>query len=242
MLSQSREIASFLFPSRCLACDRNPVTQFFRGGVCGSCWRALPPPDPWRCERCDESLPGVEPSLCGRCLIDPPAFESLRAAAPYRGSAREILRGFKFRSADYLGARMASAMEKRLSPPPSFEEVVAIPATARGRRRRGYHPAEVLAVALCHRLGHDLSRERLEKTRETEIQSRLPASRRAANVRGAFRVRGRPARSLLLVDDIATSGATARECTRLLRAAGAEHIFVWCFARASRNDIEPETS
>ena len=236
-----RAAAAYLLPARCLACDLRTVERSFRGGVCDACWSAVPWPPDDRCLVCDEPLPAAGAARCGRCVIDPPAFRSLRAAAPYRGSARTILLAFKFRGADYLGARLADVVIERVASgaagirPP--DEVVAVPATARSIRRRGYHPADLLGRAIARRLGAPFVR-RLEKARETERQSGLPLARRRQNVRGAFRVRGRPPRRVLLVDDVATSGMTARECAVRILGAGAEHVDVWCFARASRDDFE----
>lgn len=242
MCELSRAAAGFLLPSRCLACGRGEVDAFFRGGVCRACWEELPYPDEGRCARCDESLPAAPAAeRCGRCLLDPPRFNRLIAAAPYRDSARQILLAFKFRGADYLGERLAEEMLRRL-PPAGRVEVAAVPATNRARRARGYHPAEVLAVAIARRLGMPFRRELLTKVRETRVQSRVPASGRAANVRRAFRVDARPSGDVLLVDDVATSAATARECARRLDAAGARPITVWCFARSSRSDIVREVS
>jgi ComF family protein len=174
-------------------------------------------------------------------VIDPPLFRSLRAAAPYRGSARTILLAFKFRGADYLGERLAEVVVGRLTIPGDagsrIAEVAAVPATSRSVRSRGYHPAELLARALSRHLAIPFVR-RLRKVRETERQSGLPLARRRQNVRGAFRANGRPARTVLLVDDVATSGQTARECCAALIAGGAEQVDVWCFARASRDDFE----
>jgi ComF family protein len=224
----------------CLACRQSPTEDFFRGGVCGTCWQSLPVPAATRCGRCDEALTGSEDGApCGRCLLDPPDFERLCAAVAYGGSARRILLAFKFEGADYLGARMAGEMDQRLDAP-AADEVAAVPSTPRARRARGYHPAETLAAALARRLRIPFAPERLVKVRDTEIQSRVPASGRAANVRGAFRARGSASRRVLLVDDVATSGATARECARRLVAAGAHSVIVWCFARASRTDLAPE--
>ena len=236
----ARSAARFLLPSVCLSCRRREVAELFRGGVCAACWASLPVPETDRCVRCDETLPGApEGAVCGRCLLDPPAFERLRAAAPYVGPARQILLAFKFQGADYLGARMAEAMAGRLGTPDALE-IAAVPATPRGRRARGYHPAAVLAAALARRLGLPFSPDRLVKLRETEIQSRVPAAGRASNVRRAFGVRGTPSARVLLVDDVATSGATARECAARLARAGARSIAVWCFARASRADLAVE--
>jgi predicted amidophosphoribosyltransferase len=236
----ARAAAGFFLPSRCLACAACDVDEFFRGGVCGRCWDGLPAHDDRPlCGACGETLPAAPwTEVCGRCLLDPPAFEALHAAAPYRGAARGMLLAFKFRGADYLGPHLAETMVLRLPPPADCVEVAAVPATARARRARGYHPAEILAASVAKRLGLPFRRGLLRKTRETRVQSRVPAARRSANVHRAFRVEGRPAGGVLLVDDVATSGATARECARRLAAAGAGPVVVWCFARASRLDIE----
>ena len=204
--------------------------------MCEACWLGLPELETPRCAGCDEALPGGAPDArCGRCLLDPPPFDALCAAAPYSGSARRILLAFKFQGADFLAERLAAAMTERLAPG-AADEVAAVPATARKRRERGYHPAALLGGALARRLGVPFTENRLRKVRETERQSLLPLARRAANVRRAFAVSGSPARRVLLVDDVATSGATARECAARLRAAGAQSVVVWCFARASRTD------
>ncbi len=237
VIELARAAARFVLPSVCLACRGRDAEEFFRGGVCAACWESLPLPHSTRCERCDEALPGAPAAaVCGRCLIDPPDFERLRAAAPYVGSARTILLAFKFQGADYLAAHLAEILAARL-PEPRADEVAAVPSTRRARRQRGYHPAEALGAAVARRFGLRLTRGRLVKTRETQVQSRLPASQRPANVRRAFRVAGKPPPHVLLVDDVATSSATARECAARLAAAGARTVTVWCFARASRADI-----
>ena len=236
MIEVARAAAGFFLPSDCLACRERPVDRFLEGGVCAACWGGLPERADGRCARGDEALPEPgEPARCGRCVLDPPPFSALRAAAPYRGSARRIVIAFKFLGADYLGARLAAVMLGRLDPP-GAAEIVCVPATARSRRARGYHPPELLAAALSRRLRIPFARRRLVKRRETEVQSRLPLAERASNVRLAFRAAGRPAGHVLLVDDVATSGATARECSRRLAEAGARRVDVWCFARASRSD------
>jgi predicted amidophosphoribosyltransferase len=90
---------------------------------------------------------------------------------------------------------------------------------------------------VARRLRLPLARRGLVKIRETEVQSLLPASARVSNVARAFRAPRPAAGHVLLVDDVATSGATARECARRLARAGARAVTVWCFARASRSDL-----
>lgn len=197
----------------------------------------LPPAH--RCATCDEPIPDERTPLCGRCLLAPPAFSALRAAAAHRGAARRILLAFKFRGADYLAPHLAALMADRiaLAEPPAA--VTAVPATRRARRASD-HAAELLAAAVAARLRRSFAPGLIEKTRETARQSRLPLSRRETNVRGAFRARRACRGTILLVDDVATSGATARECARRLRGAGADRVLVWCFARAGRGDIDLE--
>ena len=159
----------------------------------------------------------------------------MRAAAPYWGSGRTILLAFKFRGADYLARHLAGVLAGRLAPAPAADEVTAVPATARDRRRRD-HAAELLGEAVARQLRLPFLAGRLQKVRSTKRQSSLPLESRAENVRGAFRATRRAPRRILLVDDIATSGSTARACAGALLRAGAETVDVWCFARASRDD------
>ena len=229
-----RAAAAFLFPSACLACDTRRVEDLRAGGICRECWALLPKLAAARCGICDEPLPALEAETCGRCLLDPPPFSRLRSAAPYRGTARAALIAFKFRSAVYLADHLACRMAARLEGD-DFDEVVPVPATTATRLRRD-HAADLLGHALARRLGRRFSPTRLRKLRRTARQSGLRADRRAANVRGAFRARGTVGRRVLLVDDVATSGSTARECARALLAGGARSVEVAVFARATRDD------
>jgi predicted amidophosphoribosyltransferase len=237
-----RAAADFLLPSRCLACESAPVVELFRGGVCSGCWASLPQPAGPLCAVCDVPLPGAEADVCGRCRLDPPPFRALRAAAPYRGSARSILLAFKFRGADYLAPRLAQVAVGRIAGERNegcrADFVTAVPATRRARRRRGYQPAERLGEAIASRLGIRFEAGRIEKVRETPRQSGLPLADRRRNVARAFRAKNCASLRVLLVDDVATSGWTARESAAALVAAGAAEVNVWSFARASRDDSD----
>ncbi len=225
--------AALLFPSLCLVCGVSSVEEVRAGGVCAGCWDALPDPEPG-CVRCDDPVPALDAEVCGRCTLNPPAFRCLRSAAPYRGVARDLLIAFKFRGAAFLAPHLARRM-RLLYGGEKFDEVVPVPATGLSRLRRD-HPAELLAHAVAASIGATFRPRRLVKVRATRRQSGLPARLRAGNVRAAFAVRGAVPPRILLVDDVATSGATARECARALVAAGAREVDVWCFARATRED------
>jgi len=241
----SRDVARFLpaafdllFPSRCRSCGVRLVEDVRSGGVCRACWSALPSLPAERCPVCSEATPGaLEELACGRCAVDPPAFDVLRCAAPHAGSARSILIAFKFRGADDLADHLASRMIERCGGADAasrFYEVTCVPPGRLARWRRD-HAALLLAEAAARRLRLPFSPARLRKRRATKRQSALPAARRACNVRGAFEAHASP-RRVLLIDDVATSGATARECARALVRAGARRVEVWCFSRATRDD------
>jgi predicted amidophosphoribosyltransferase len=228
-------LGRFLFPPACLACDEGRAL-FRAGGVCPACWDALPPAAGTRCAICD--LPIAAPGaaalprpVCGRCLAEPPSYDTLRCPVVYADAARSVLKAYKYGGADYLAPRLAERMAEVLPGHAPDALFVPVPATARERRERGFFPAGNLASELARRSGGSFSRRLLVKTRETERQASLPLARRADNVRGAFRCRSAPS-SVVLVDDVATSGATLSSCARALKGRGAQRVDAVAFARA----------
>jgi ComF family protein len=227
-----RWLLEALLPARCFACGRDP--GLLRGGVCANCWEKMPERPPARCPLCDVTMPGGEsasPALCTRCSDRRPVFDRLAAAAPYRSVARSAVLALKFRGADYLGRHLARLMAERLETP-GAASVIGVPSTRRKRRTRGYNPADVLAREVARTLRLPLAPRMLMKVRETSTQSLLPLAERFANVQGAFRARSRVPKRVLLIDDVATSGATAASAARALREGGAREVLVWAFARA----------
>jgi predicted amidophosphoribosyltransferase len=227
-------VGAIVFPPACWSCESGG-SRPRRGGVCEACWDAILRPAGPRCSVCDLPLPagsaeGWEAPVCGRCLEDPPAFDTLRCPAVYDGPAREILKAFKYEGVDYLAPLLAERMAGAAAAA-AGAVVVAVPATRRERRGRGYFPAAELAGEVARASGRRLDARLLEKTRDTERQAGLPLSRRAGNVRGAFRARA-SAEAVLLVDDVATSGATLSACARELKRRGAERVDAVAFARA----------
>ena len=230
----ARSAGRFFFPSLCLCCGR-AAPRSLQGGVCAACWMLAAPSAGPRCDRCGQHVVWADPGRCGRCLLFPPEFRTLQALTSYRATARAILLAFKFRGADYLAPHLARRMAAGLELPDGIDEVVPVPAVARQRLRRD-HAAELLAAAVASELAIPLASNRVVKVRTTLRQSSLPLARRAENVRGAFQARRPVPRRILLVDDVATSCATARACARELLRGGAATVDVWCYARATRED------
>lgn len=231
-------LVDFLLPSACIACG----SRIAGGGlVCAPCRGRLRPPPAPRCERCDYPAgTGHRPGRpCLECLDWPEALRLARSAVALRPPADVLVHGLKYEGWRELAPLMAELMERRL--PTALDDldehvITCVPTSAAHRRRRGYDQAELLARALAARTGlpfaHLLARRRQKRT-----QVSLHPQQRMANVRDAFSLRsgaGQPAggRDVLLVDDVLTTGATARAAAETLARAGVGRVALVTFARA----------
>ncbi|QJA05589.1 ComF family protein [Thermosulfurimonas marina] len=220
-----RAVEAFFFPVRCLACGQ--WTE--KGPVCKDCYEKLP----WNRKSCPVCArpypPEVPPHPCGDCL-QPRAFDRVIAPLRYEPPVSEWLQGLKFREDFVLARDLAVLLKEALAKEGPFDLVIPVPLSPKRRRTRGFNQAALLA-----RWAFGGFEEILARRRETLPQSELPARERRRNVRGAFGLR-KPqdlsGKHILLVDDIFTTGATAEECARVLKRAGALRVTVAVVARA----------
>jgi predicted amidophosphoribosyltransferase len=221
------EAAEFLLPQRCLVCAR------FGGALHAHCLAGLPAAEGTRCHRCWRPGPGTWCERCATDGSDAPAFDGLRTPFVFAGDARRAILEAKFRGVTALLPPLASAAAGVVPDEWSVDVVIPIP-LARGRRRaRGYNQAGIVAVEVGCRLNLPVRVRWLRRVRETPAQAGLAAAARDRNLRGAFAVHGRdsvPA-SVLLVDDVTTTGATFEEATRALRLAGVHRVYAIALAR-----------
>jgi ComF family protein len=230
-------LGALLFPSACLLC-REGLDHPFEGPVCRDCLSRLPTIREPFCPRC--GLPyseGVEPGLCGTCRRGPRYFRTARAEFAYAGSVRECVHALKFGGRRRLGTVLGgrAARSRLISGEfPSAAAVVPVPLSRGRRRERGFNQADLIARAVAREARIPLRLRILKKTRERPPQAGLPASARRANVAAAYRahlplcLRGK---TLLLVDDVLTTGATVEAASRALLAAGAAAVDVLTLAR-----------
>jgi len=230
----SLTVLEFFLPRFCLFCGV-AVGEDAEVAVCPECeagieWVASPV-----CPCCGLIFPSREGAdrVCGACTTDPPPFARARAAAVYDGPAAEAIKRFKFnRRLVYL-----PVMQTWLKRPycrellEGADLVVPVPLHSRRLRARGFNQALLLARGLG---GAPVAREALVRVRHTAPQIGLNPKERRENVKAAFavpdsgQVKGK---NILLVDDLYTTGATVRECARVLRRAGAKRVDVLTVAR-----------
>lgn len=217
----AESLLNLLFPPRCPFCGRVQSAV----GICPVC---------------EKGLPWVEE---GKVLRQETG--NLRCAAPlwYEGLAREGLLGLKFRGTasgtEAMGETLARCAAEQFGG--EFDVVTWVPVSRKRLRKRGYDQSRLLAEAVC-RCWQTRPVRMLQKIVDNPPQSGLrDAAARRANVLGAYeavrpeRIRGK---RILLVDDICTSGATLRECIRVLEVAGAADVVCLAAAQTREHKVD----
>lgn len=201
------------------------------GALCPTCIARFAAPRP-RCERCALPLGAAAP-VCGECIADRPPFKRTVAAADYGFPWDRLVAAFKYGGRVELAATLASriAAAARDALPPNAL-LLPVPLSASRLAERGYNQAWELA----RRLALPADATLLQRPVESLHQATLSRAERQANLRSAFMVdpRRRAAvadRRVVLVDDVMTTGATAREAATTLLRAGAAAVDVWVLAR-----------
>lgn len=241
-----RRLSLRLLPPHCLLC-RAPGDNGRE--LCADCARDLP----WNrdhCVRCALPLPPTDVGgdrVCGDCQQHPPAFDRLIAPFRYAYPLDGMITRFKFHHDLAAGALLADLMAETLvetwseaSSPPGLAPIarptrmVPVPLHAKRLRERGYNQSLELAKRLAPALALRIDADALMRHRATAAQSELDAAARRRNVRDAFiadpaRVRDH---SIAVIDDVATTAATANECARALKQAGARSVIFFVIARA----------
>ncbi|MDD7445402.1 MAG: ComF family protein [Clostridiales bacterium] len=214
-----------------------------RGACCVACG-ALHTADGLLCERCQEELNKPLPprcpgcgrkgwaALCPECSATLPAgYLPFFAPFDYSGAAKALVRRLKYDcvldAALPLGRAMAAAL-----PAEPFDALVPVPLNAKRERERGFNQSRALCEVVSAHTGVPVL-DALVRTRYTKTQTHLSASEREANVRSVFEcaagVRGM---RIILVDDVRTTGATAKSCASVLLASGAERVILLAAASA----------
>ena len=222
-------------PSLCAVC-RGWGAQ----AVCGVCTDRFAVPVP-RCQRCASQVPeGVQ--VCGACLVDPPAFDGAIAGMDYAHPWSALITQFKFHAAldlaQALASQLLAAAQRTAAPLPDL--LLPVPLSAQRLRERGFNQAWELTRRVAHALHARADAHLLLRTQDSPHQLALPLDRRAANVRGVFAVEPLrrtelSGRTVAVIDDVMTTGATLGEIAKVLKQAGASRVDAWALARTPRH-------
>ncbi len=225
-----------LFAPRCAACDAPLECS---SPMCTPCTESLWPIEA-ACPRCALPIEGEHSVLCRRCRLR--GGPIARATAPFRygGELAVALRRLKYSDRADLARQLSPLFSTQLTVAAAIcDRLIPVPLHWRRRSARGYNQAQTLLLrGLPRQLRRKVDTSTLVRRLATAPQTGLAARVRADNVRNAFQIRRRRQRRLrgqtvLLFDDVVTTGATVRAAARTLLRAGAAQVIVFSVARAS---------
>jgi len=228
----------FLYPECCQLCERARATAA-EGFVCAACRAQVKQVEPPFCHRCGLPYDGdlTTEFECSNCRDVDLHFSTARAAVVYDGLVREVIHRYKYRRALWFEPFLAGLLVRAAVPALQGQRpscVVPVPLHPVKEREREFNQAARLAARLAEALQVPLNTNLLRRVSFTVTQTTLTRVQRAANMHGAFalqpgaRVKGL---TIVLVDDVLTTGATTSACARILRTAGAAEVCVWTAAR-----------
>jgi len=228
-------LGRLVYPPHCLVC-RRPTEEDEDRYLCRDCIGTVRFVSDPTCPKCGHEL-GPHTAAgprCVNCRNMPLRFERAVAAAHHTGAARHMVLALKFAGQKYQAFPLSKLLAARLNDtdiPGKVQLIVPVP-LHRGRlRSRGFDQAELLATELGERLRLPVATNIIRRIVNTPPQTRATSrAGRRANVKGAFRVRRFAGlirgKSLLLIDDVLTTGATTSECAGTLKRAGARRVYV----------------
>ncbi len=185
------------------------------------------------CLKCGEPLPTG--NTCQRCLHQPPVNQQLRSLAAFDGTLREAIHKLKYNRDMGLGEALSLPLIKFICELGwHFELVLPVPLSKERLRQRGYNQSSLLAYPIALFYNRPFVPNALRRVRDTPSQVGLSASQRLVNVKGAFRASEElvKSKSVLVIDDVTTTGATMQACSQAILQAGAKEVFGLTLARA----------
>lgn len=222
---------SAVYPSACPVC-RNPSDAFLHAPICANCWGTVKRYDGASCRVCAAPLVSEHSRICGECLRKAPPFSLVLSYGLYTGALSEAIHILKFSGLKRIAGPLGNLLLEL--PIPDADCIVPVPVTVRTLRDRGFNQTLLLSVILSKHLKIPVRMNSLFKKKETPPQIGLRAKERVDNLKNAFEVRERLGdRRIILVDDVMTTGATVRECSKVLLRAGAKEVVVVTLARSS---------
>ncbi len=238
-----------LYPHNCIICKTHLSTDNGHDHLCASCRQAITlnrPPFCLKCPRCIASqddqhhgLPAGQAGLCQECLHSSFDFNQAKSVSIYDNKMQYLIHLFKYGNRTGLknefGRMICAFLTAYRVDMSSYDMITAIPLHQTRLRERGYNQSELLTEEISNRFKIKQSCRNLVRVKPTKNQARLKKRERFTNIQGAFKIRNPEefdGASLLLIDDLFTTGATASEAARVLKEAGAGKVDVLTLAVA----------
>ena len=224
-----------ILPPRCPGCG-SIVSELH--SFCVSCWTSLTFLGGRGCTVCGIPLAATDSGTCAACLAKPPLIARTRAAVEYGEIARYLAIALKYGRKIAMAKVMARYMVPLLDPAASDALLAPVPLHRRRLATRGFNQSMLVARELGKLSGIEVSSRLIRRTRATPPLKGMSFSQRRKTVSGAFRVAGDCAgRTVILIDDVLTTGSTSEACARSLKRAGAGRVELLCWSRVVRNPI-----
>jgi len=203
--------------------------------LCSGCLQSITPIEPPVCTVCGRPLSGPQDTshICGQCIKDPPPFDTARSLFYYQEPVKTLIHRVKY-SDDGYALRALSSLAREYMAPDLMEPdlIIPIPLHPKRLRKRGFNQSLRLAMGIFPHI--PVATNSLIKVLDTRPQTGLSRKERLKNVENAFAV-ANPVpggvKTVLLLDDVYTTGATVKACARVLRRAGLKEIHVFTVAR-----------
>lgn len=233
-------LLNVLFPSRCPVCDTQSDSHE-HNPFCTACWNGIERYTGPACRCCGIPTVSRQTTHCESCTEDAPPFARILYYGIYEGALKEAVHLLKFgglrRLSGPLGSLLAAAYDAPFIPSEGDERcvegIIPVPLSPARLREREFNQTALLSSTLSKRLGIPLFLDVLAKSREVPPQTEVRGRERLKNIKNAFTVTGDvTGKRVLLVDDVITTGATVRECAKVLRKSGAESVTVVALARS----------
>jgi ComF family protein len=237
-----RQLLEFALPPRCPGCG---VTVDDDNRFCGPCWQALNFIVPPWCSSCGRPFAFDRPGdmICGPCIEHSPAHDGIRAVTVYDDLSRQIPMRLKYRRQLGMAELIAEHQVRFMGEFADDAVLVPVPLHRWRLWSRGFNQSVLIARSLAKRTGHRVETGWLQRHRATPPLRSMTGKQRAQTVKGAFRIRPDAAAqicgtSIILVDDVYTSGATGSACAKLLKKAGARSVVIFCWARVLDDTVQ----
>jgi len=235
--SLGRGLLDLVLPAHCAACSASLTDSEI---VCRDCLGEFEYIEGPRCEKCGQCVGEYSEweRRCADCQRHPVAFDQATAPLRYGSVVRDLILQLKFGRQTLLADFFAGELADHLATMPwmvDVDLVQPVPLFWFRRLTRRFNQSELLAAGMARMFGIPVARV-LHKVKHTAPQSRLSRGSRIANLRGAFRVPNPEEvedKTILLVDDVMTTGTTCSECARVLKDAGALRVYAITVARAT---------